>query len=655
MEHKWDSFQVNRSGGTIGDLIHATQLLGQESSFGLFHGVNTSIKMTVENLLGEEEQVLFVENGTQPSDSIGFDGFTVLRVEPLVKLLRLESLPDDLLLNAIACSRTSASAPIPHPDALTHAALPSPCILRAQPEPVMAIASTPAGLNRLEGIFGESLLILPFAPPGLKMAKASFEALQFAYAARVKGIYIQGHGLVVFGDTARIAYDGMVDMANQAVRYLEERASWKIFTPHDPKVGRVVRQDLAALRKAVSNAAGMSLILSKDHDPVSRAFLQRSDLPSLTGQGPATADAVAVIKRYPLVGRDVEAYTASYAQPYADLGDGTLPPGLDPAPRILLDPELGVCALGRTASEAQLAMQTFRHTIRVIMQAYVLEEYSGLPANDLLEAEAAAHAFPTSTGKSEDAPFTGEVALVTGGASGIGKACVESLLRRGACVVSLDINPKVIRFFDTPEYLGLECDLTDETAVLGCFETFTQAFGGLDMLVLNAGVFPAGCRIESLSLQEWQRVMRINLDSNLVILREAHPLLKQSLHGGRVLVNASKNVLAPGAGAAAYSASKAAVTQLARVAALEWGKDRIRVNLIHPDAIFDTGIWTEEVIAARAAHYGLTVQQYKTRNILSVELNSHYVGELVAEMLGVRFEKITGAQIPVDGGSDRVI
>jgi NAD(P)-dependent dehydrogenase (short-subunit alcohol dehydrogenase family) len=244
---------------------------------------------------------------------------------------------------------------------------------------------------------------------------------------------------------------------------------------------------------------------------------------------------------------------------------------------------------------------------------------------------------------------------VTGGASGIGRACVEALLRRGAAVATFDINPMVKTLFDRPDFLGLECDLTDEPALLRAFETLAQTFGGLDMLVLNAGIFPPGCRIESLSLGEWQRVMRINLDSNLIVMREAYPLLKQSPGHGRVLVNASKNVLAPGAGAAAYSASKAAVTQMARVAALEWGKDGICVNQIHPDAIFDTGIWTEEVLKARAAHYGLTVQQYKTRNVLGVELNSRYVGELAAEMLGPLFAKITGAQIPVDGGSDRVI
>lgn len=260
-----------------------------------------------------------------------------------------------------------------------------------------------------------------------------------------------------------------------------------------------------------------------------------------------------------------------------------------------------------------------------------------------------------SGGTGETALFAGEIALVTGGASGIGKACVESLLARGAAVVSMDINPAVKTLWNRPDYLGLQCDLTDEAAVVRSFEALVKTFGGLDMLVLNAGIFPAGCRIESLTLADWQRVMRINLDSNVVVMREAQPLLKNSPRGGRVLVNASKNVLAPGVGAAAYSASKAAVTQLARVAALEWGKDRIRVNLIHPDAVFDSGIWTEEVLKARAAHYGLTVQQYKTRNVLGVELNCRYVGELVAEMLGPRFEKITGAQIPVDGGSDRVI
>jgi NAD(P)-dependent dehydrogenase (short-subunit alcohol dehydrogenase family) len=175
------------------------------------------------------------------------------------------------------------------------------------------------------------------------------------------------------------------------------------------------------------------------------------------------------------------------------------------------------------------------------------------------------------------------------------------------------------------------------------------------MLILNAGVFPGGTPIRSLSLADWERVMRVNLDANLVLMREAYPLLKCAPHGGRVVIIGSKNVPAPGPGAAAYSASKAALTQLARVAALEWGGDGIRVNTIHPNAVFDTGLWSEDVLASRAKHYGMSIEEYKTNNVLKVEVASRDVGEMAAEMCGALFAKTTGAQVPIDGGNDRVI
>jgi NAD(P)-dependent dehydrogenase (short-subunit alcohol dehydrogenase family) len=175
------------------------------------------------------------------------------------------------------------------------------------------------------------------------------------------------------------------------------------------------------------------------------------------------------------------------------------------------------------------------------------------------------------------------------------------------------------------------------------------------MLVLNAGVFPGGCPVAELDDATWRRVMQVNLDANLMLLRETHPYLKLAPNSGRVVVIGSKNVAAPGQGAAAYSAAKAALNQLARVTALEWAPDGIRINSLHPDAVFDTGIWTEEVLAARAAHYGMTVEAYKKRNLLRTEITSQDVAELVCELCDRRFAKTTGAQIPVDGGNDRVI
>jgi len=195
--------------------------------------------------------------------------------------------------------------------------------------------------------------------------------------------------------------------------------------------------------------------------------------------------------------------------------------------------------------------------------------------------------------------------------------------------------------------------LSPEVAL--ALERCVDRFGGLDIVVLSAGIFPPSVRLDALDLPEWRRVFAINTDADLLLMHLTYPFLELAPKGGRVVVIASKNVPAPGPGAASYSASKAALTQLARVAALEWGPAGIRVNVIHPNAVFDTGIWNDEVIRTRATHYGLTPEEYRTQNVLHVEVASRDVAELAAAMCGAAFAKTTGAQVPVDGGNDRVI
>ena len=362
-------------------------------------------------------------------------------------------------------------------------------------------------------------------------------------------------------------------------------------------------------------------------------------------------------KRLPMLGRDVAGYVESYKQYFQ-----TYEPQakerktmLDAAPRVVLDPELGLCAVGRSAQETGIISDIYDHTIDIILCATALGGYRALPAKDIFDVEYWDLEQAKLRKGGKPLPFSGEVALVTGAASGIGKACVESLLARGAAVVALDLDAKVAVLKNGANFFGLQCDLTSEAQFKQALVQAVEKFGGLDMLVLNAGIFPGGCRIESLKTEEWQKVMRINLDANLMLMRECHPFLKLAPRGGRVVVIGSKNVPAPGPGAAAYSASKAALNQLARVAALEWGSDNIRINSLHPNAVFDTGLWTEEVLAARAKHYGLTVDEYKKNNVLKTEVTSRDVAELTAELCGALFAKTTGAQIPVDGGNDRVI
>ena len=206
-----------------------------------------------------------------------------------------------------------------------------------------------------------------------------------------------------------------------------------------------------------------------------------------------------------------------------------------------------------------------------------------------------------------------------------------------------------------PAYAGLAGDLGAEDVAADAVDTAVRRFGGLDILILCAGIFPASARIESLSGAEWSRTFQINVNANLTLLRTAYPYLRLAPRGGRVVIIASKNVPAPGPGAAAYSASKAALTQLARVAALEWGQDSIRVNVLLPNAVFDTGLWTEEVIAQRAAEYGISAEDYRKRNVLGTEVRSTDVAALATAMCGSLFSAVTGAQLPVDGGNERVI
>jgi NAD(P)-dependent dehydrogenase (short-subunit alcohol dehydrogenase family) len=314
-----------------------------------------------------------------------------------------------------------------------------------------------------------------------------------------------------------------------------------------------------------------------------------------------------------------------------------------------------MACVGATPKDARIVEDVYRHTMKVIRDCTALGGYQPVALDDLFDVEYWDLEQAKLRRRGAPPPFAGEIALVTGAARGIGRACAEALLAEGAAVVGLDVDPAVTTAFAGPEWLGAEADVSDVAAVTEALEGGVERFGGLDMVVLNAGIFPAGAPLADLEVDAWRRTMAVNLDANAFLLRETHPLLRLAPNGGRVVVIGSKNVPAPGPGVAGYSASKAALTQLARVAALEWGGDGIRVNVIHPNAVFDTGAWPEEVVAQRAASYGLTVEEYRTRNVLRTEVTAADVARLCVAMCGPAFAKTTGAQVPVDGGNERVI
>src|SRR2546425_536974 len=338
-------------------------------------------------------------------------------------------------------------------------------------------------------------------------------------------------------------------------------------------------------RSKLSDTAGTPLILKTVINERTLGFAAHPEIARISQQGPATPDHVIRTKRPPMLGTEVERYFAEYGRYFGEHAPKAKEPKtmLDPAPRVVLDPAFGLAAAGRTAKDAAIVDEIYDHTMDVILRAEALGGFRALPAKDIFEVEYwdLEQAKLKKSGKA--LPFAGEIALVTGAASGIGKAAVAAFLARGAAVVGLDLDAKIESLHARPDFLGLRCDVTDDKQVGLAIGRAAVAFGGLDMLVLNAGIFPASRRIADLPTEEWRKAMNVNLDANLLLMRTCHPLLKLAPRGGRVVVIGSKNVPAPGPGASAYSASKAALNQLARIAALEWGADGIRINPVHPN------------------------------------------------------------------------
>ncbi len=657
MKSLWNDAEVAQFRGELGPRIYTSRLLGRDPSLVLHGGGNTSVKLVERNLVGEDETILYVKGSGGDLARIDEAGFSPVRMAHLIALAKLPALSDPQMVNELRTHMTRATAPTPSVEAILHAVLPYKYVDHTHADAVITATNAPGGAERVQEIYGDSVVVIPYVMPGFDLARLCAARFPAEASSRTLGMVLMNHGIFSFGDSARESYERMIALVTRAEEYLARKGAWDLPRPASRGSGRAERVEIGALRASLSRAAGFPVVLAVHDDARSLAFARRPDVAEVSQQGPATPDHVIRTKRVPLLGRGVDAYAAAYRRYFDEHAPSAREPKtmLDPAPRVVLDPDLGLCTVGRVARDAATVFDIYAHTMDIVERATMLGGWRALPARDLFDVEYWDLEQAKLRAAGKPPPLAGEVALVTGAASGIGKAVVDALLGRGAAVIGLDVNPAIEKLHARIEFLGLVCDVASTDELSRALGAVARAFGGLDMLVLNAGVFPGACRIESLADEEWRRILRVNLDANLALLREAHPLLALAPRGGRVVVIGSKNVSAPGPGAAAYSASKAALTQLARVAALEWAGQGVRVNTLHPDAVFDTGIWTPEVLEARARSYGMTVEQYRTKNLLRTEVRSVDVAELAAELCGPLFAKTTGAQIPIDGGNERVI
>ena len=657
MKNLWSDIESSKFEGDLALRVYTSRLLGQDTSLVLHGGGNTSVKITETNLVGEEEEILYVKGSGWDLVSIEKSGFSPVRMTHMLKLAELESLSDPQMVNELKTQLTDSLSPAPSVETILHAILPFKYVDHTHADAIVTITNTLNGEEIICEIYGDRIVVIPYIMPGFDLAIAVNRIFSEQATEKTEGIVLLNHGIFSFGDTARQAYERMINLVEVAEQYLVNQNACDVERPLSNITSKSIRNELSQLRKNISSVVGSPVLLNLTNSELGIYFSNRDDVLQIATRGPVTPDHVIRTKRIPMIGRDIDKYEQEYI-----LYFNTHEPNakerktmLDAAPRVILDKEYGLCAVGKNMSEIGIISDLYEHTIECILRAEKLGGWKALPAADIFNLEYwdLEQAKLRKGGISPE--FQGEVVLITGAASGIGKACVESFLKRGAAVVGIDLEPLIETISKHNNYLGLVCDVTDEDALQGILETSVRHFGGLDMLVLNAGIFPSGKLVAQLSSNEWDKVFSVNLNSNLSLLREAYLLLKIAPNKGRVVIIGSKNVPAPGPGAAAYSASKAALNQLMRVLAMEWGSDGIRLNTLHPNAVFDTGIWTDEVLESRAKYYGLTVEEYKTNNVLGVEVNSADVAELAAEMCGALFAKTTAAQVPIDGGNDRVI
>jgi rhamnose utilization protein RhaD (predicted bifunctional aldolase and dehydrogenase)/NAD(P)-dependent dehydrogenase (short-subunit alcohol dehydrogenase family) len=656
VESSWNAEEAKQLGNDPLKLrVYTSRLLGKEEDLVLHGGGNTSVKTVEKNLFGEEEEILYVKGSGWDLATIEEAGFAPVKLKPLRQMAELDKLNDLEMVKYQRAAMTNPSAPTPSVEAILHAIIPFKFVDHTHADAIVTISNTLEGEKRLRELYGEKSLIVPYVMPGFILAKQIYGLTKALNWDKIESIILQHHGVFTFHDNPRISYERMIEMVTRAEDYLKEHA---VVENVKPTAREIDPLEVAVLRRNVSGVWGKPVLAHLDSTEACIAFSNERGLVEIANRGPLTPDHIIRTKRIPVIlsdnhEADLRVFTQQYENYFNEFNTGNLR-SLDKAPRWAVWPGHGTIAFGSSMKDIQIVQDISRHTMKAILQAEKLDRWTTLSKKDLFEMEYWVLEQEKLKKGSSAGSMQGRVALVTGASSGIGKACVDKLIAEGAVVAALDINPSITTRFERKEILGIVCDVTDDVQLKKTIRETILHFGGLDMLITNAGVFPKSLRISEMDNAIWSKSLDINMTSHQKLLTLSLPYLMLGINPAVVIVG-SKNVGAPGPGASAYSVAKAGLTQLGRVAAMELGEKGIRVNMLHPNAVFDTGIWTEEVLETRARHYGLTVEAYKRNNMLHVEVTSKDVAEMAVLMLGPAFSKTTGAQIPVDGGNERII
>ena len=675
IESRWDIAQT--AADELDALVYRSNLLAADRSVVNFGGGNTSVKVSQPDHTGRETTVLWVKGSGSDLASIGRAGFTGLRLDEILPLLERDAMTDEEMVAYLARCQLDPAMPRPSIETLLHAFVPHPHVDHTHPDAIGAIVGATDGERLAEECFGADAVWVPYIRPGFALSKLVADAVRANPHAGI--VLLAKHGLVTWGATAAESYAATLEAINRAAAFVEERRSSAepFGGPARPPLDRdrrvaLLAEVLPALRGALSIDGPR--VLQVDLSPEVVEFVGGSESRGLSQVGAACPDHLVHTKRRPAwvefdpdrddpaslrerliseVGAFHERERAYFEQ-FRAAGD-TL---LDPSPRVVLIEGVGLVSAGRTLKAAKLARDLYLRAIAVMRGASGLGGFVSLDDEESFAIEY----WPLELYKLSLAPapreFEGVVVLITGGAGGIGSAAARAFAAGGACVVLADLDGEGATRIagELGEVaVAVEADVTDEASIVNAYHEAALAFGGIDVAISNAGIASSAPILET-SLALWDRNNDILARGYFLVAREAARLLVDQGTGGSIIFIGSKNALAPGKGAAAYSAAKAAELHLARCLAEELGAHGIRVNTVNPDAVLEgSRIWDSAWREERAAAYGIGADEleafYRDRTTLKVNVLPADIAAAILFFASPRRSgKSTGNILNVDGG-----
>ena len=679
MDNRWSEEEVQGL-SELDLLVYQSRLIGADPSLVVWGGGNTSIKVDQKDFRGRDTRVIIVKGSGFDLKTIERRHFPGLRLDDILPLLERESMSDDDMVEYLNKCMLNPSAPRPSIETLLHAFLPYKSVAHSHADAVVALTNNVDAQEVLRTVYGDAVAVVEYIRPGFLLSKKVGQAVR--ENSRIKGVVLVNHGLFTWGDTTKAAYNVHIDLVTEAEEYARQQAvGKKVFgglrqrTLDTDRRHQITAAVAPTLRGLVSRNKRCVLRFDDAQDVLEFVGSHRGI--ELSGIGPATPDHLLQTKRKPLwveaadpedvpellnsLRQGVERAASEYSEWYGQHNAGK-EPMLDPYPRVVLVPGIGMWTTGRDHRAALIAGDIYHHTIGVIGAAQSVSEYASLTARDAYEAEYWPLELYKLTLAAPERELARRVALVTGGAHGIGRAIALRLVAEGAHVVVADIDQEgaqavsvqLNNTFGQGRSLAVHLDVTSEKEVADAFREIRLACGGLDILVSNAGVAHVGA-MDELSLADWQRALDVNTTAHFLVARESVKLMREQAIGGSLVFMGTKNVTSPGRDFGAYSVSKAAEVQLARVLAIENGEFGIRCNVVNPDAVFEgSGLWSPEVREQRARAHGIPVDRledfYRERNLLKERVSAEDVAEAVLFLASDRSAKTTGAMVPVDGG-----